>query len=664
MKKLLLLLSLLTVFARSFAIEYNQDGDFPPKIDTTFTEETDSVEVEEPEDPGYYFKHVHVDMTVSPKGQYIVQETFDTYFTLESHGIFRAIPTWVWVKRDVSDNQDGSQTKMMHYKVRIDDTKVNKRWEDISEFGDSLYVMRIGDANIWLEGDETFTISYTLHPFDDRVSQSDLFFYSIYGAGWDCRTERFTFDIHFEQPLTNAELSKLKMFTGKLGNGEDVSELYITKRTNTDISGEVIGIRPKNAVTLFVPLHEGYFAKSSRPAIDIIVTYIFIAIAVILALYALKKEFIKKKGYTKTISFYPPEGCSSADVGTIIDTTVDDRDIISLIPWFAEQGYLTIDNTGKNPILHKVKDLPDDAQTYLKKLFNGFFPDSKTEFDTGKPHKKFGAAWLACEKELNKKFENKLDDYDEYGVLAIVGAILAISFANCFANNSCDDYVVGGITTLALGAVFFFCFVKAYIDISGCITRCFVNFIAFCFIMGYAAVFMDYLLADDGSYVSTDIMFAANLPVFLACLFSKKLTFMTEYRRKRIGQILGLQEFIRTAEKQQLEQLQAEDEKYYYRVLPYAVAFGMASTWAKRFNGIIIKPVEFYVGNNIDIAHMMTKSNMQSSLYSSAKTERDRIESIRSASSGGSSYSSSSSYSSGGGGYSGGGFGGGGGGRW
>jgi hypothetical protein len=65
----------------------------------------------------------------------------------------------------------------------------------------------------------------------------------------------------------------------------------------------------------------------------------------------------KSKGNkpVKVIEFYPPEGISSAEVGTIIDSSVDAVDMASLIPWFAGQGYISIEEKEKGPVLKRTE---------------------------------------------------------------------------------------------------------------------------------------------------------------------------------------------------------------------------------------------------------------------------------------------------------------------
>ena len=42
------------------------------------------------------------------------------------------------------------------------------------------------------------------------------------------------------------------------------------------------------------------------------------------------------------VHYYPPEGLPPAEAGAFIDDKTDNRDIISLLPYWGGQGYLKI----------------------------------------------------------------------------------------------------------------------------------------------------------------------------------------------------------------------------------------------------------------------------------------------------------------------------------
>lgn len=50
----------------------------------------------------------------------------------------------------------------------------------------------------------------------------------------------------------------------------------------------------------------------------------------------------------QTVEFYPPEGITPAEAGYIIDGIVNKEDLVSMVIYFADKGYLSIEETLEN----------------------------------------------------------------------------------------------------------------------------------------------------------------------------------------------------------------------------------------------------------------------------------------------------------------------------
>ena len=118
--------------------------------------------------------------------------------------------------------------------------------------------------------------------------------------------------------------------------------------------------------------------------------------------------------------------------------------------------------------------------------------------------------------------------------------------------------------------------------------------------------------------------------------------------------ILGLEEFIKTAETDRLKFY--EKENIFEKILPYAIALGLADKWAKACEGLTSEPPSWYTGASWN--HFSTHNL----LYSLNRFNHNLGSTLSSAPRSSASHGSSG-FSSGGG-FSGGGFGGGGGGSW
>ena len=62
--------------------------------------------------------------------------------------------------------------------------------------------------------------------------------------------------------------------------------------------------------------------------------------------------------------------------------------------------------------------------------------------------------------------------------------------------------------------------------------------------------------------------------------------------------ILGLREFIETAELDRINTLVEENPEYFYSVLPFAYVLGLTDKWAKQFESIAVPPPTWYVSSD------------------------------------------------------------------
>lgn len=627
----------------------------------------------------YYFRNYMVEMTVHANNSYSIREGMDIMFTEPRHGIYRTIPTDIWINRDVSEAQDGSADQLRNYQLKITDLKASTEMhvEDVDRCKD----IRLGSSDELLSGLQHIELSYTLQMPADRIEQADLLFHSILGVGNECHTSNLNFVIHFDQPVPDASMQKLQIFKGLLGSNEVHNEC-ITTRSPQMIAGQASDLDPNEALTIYLPLPEGYF--TAETPWQSYASWLLIFCAFVVLLYVLRKELVRTTEVTPVVTFYPPKDFSSAEVGTLIDCEVDDQDLISLIPWFANQGYLSIENNNGNILLVKKKDLPDDAPGYQQEFFRGLFASGHI-FNSSRPsNRNFGSKWMSTQEKLKSLMSERLNDLEWstikwlfFGIL-LTGAALVISSAvsGSFAFGVLITilYSVTAFTMLALygektrygsALITIPILLSIFFLFSGFapqIIQDIVNGIIYEFI-GVKMYDMNYVNVVSDLYVPRLAFDGLIILCLIDCILSMRLSVMTAYRRQRMGELLGLREFIKTAEEERLKILLEEDEKYFYNVLPFALAFGMADKWADKFKDLKLMPAENYPANNTlyelgRLNDTFTSSNVRHGIVAEQTARAEAA--ARAAARSGSSRGSAGSWGGGGGGYSGGGSGGGG----
>ncbi len=403
---------------------------------------------------GYRIEDYKFEGTYHKNNTVSVEETIKVQFTESRHGIYRTMPLFMSVKRDVGDGKK----EVLKYQNDVKDVNVDK-WNFTTDVDDNYYDIRIGDRSEYVDGTQTYKISYTYVMPDDRVKTGDLLYYSVLGPDWNVDIEQFSFDMKFEKPLSDKEVDGFKVYSGTFGaEGNELNVQCDT--TNDKISGEASGIAPRQAITLYCPVHEGYF-EGAKVLNKTIPMALLIAVCVITALILLYELLKKQKKSVQTVEFYPPEGMSSAEVGVIVDEMVDDVDLISLIPWWGEKGYLVIeeipDKKGRGGEhaslrLHKKKDLPIDAPAYQRELFNGLFATNPR--DLKDLPRSFSDVFGTAKSSLGNEFKGPKQLSTGKGKAGLLLFVMCATWFGAICTSSMvsmkENLIVGAVSAIAI----------------------------------------------------------------------------------------------------------------------------------------------------------------------------------------------------------------------
>lgn len=596
------------------------------------------------DDGGYYITHYDFYGSLSKDKVLTVQETIDVMFTDYRHGIYRDLPFYYY-----ADRFDGKSVKNMTYRINYGNiaTAGDKHSTDTET---SNVTIKIGDEHKTIIGPHTYTITYTSTIFDDRINLSDFFYYNVLGDDWNVSIDDFYFRIDFEEPLPAG--TEFELYSGYNSEQNDLNVEY-TYNSN-QISGHGSKIGSNQAITVFCELPEGYFAGARK--VKPFLTWFFAVLAIICMVVTI--IMILKPGPGRpvpTVEFYPPKGFSCADVGFVIDNVADDRDLLALYIEWAHKGYIKITETKKKDLLlTKVENLPKNAPEYQKILFTNTFTKNKTSFSLSNVSKTFIKQFDKAKEELGNQFTEEKNLYDNeffsYAMLWASSILYGLSIL-----FSSPVYRIDNAYLLFVLLPFFI--VGNNLD-NTAYTRYFrrrKEIIKYILIgIGVLALAPSiYMLVIEENMLPVPVNLVMYVLYIIICLFNGRITKRTPYNIEITGKLLGLKEFIKTAEMPKLEALLKENPGYYYEVFPYAMVFGLADKWAKQFKDLKIeKPVWFS-----SPADTMFNSVAFMSSFDKGVDKMQHSVSAKRATT----YSSSSS---GHGGHSGGGGGGGGGGSW
>lgn len=546
---------------------------------------------------GYYIKNYNIAVNINEENDYFVNEEIETVFQNPKRGIIRSIPT-LYGDRN----------------LKLSDIKVTGAPYS-EKFFSSGVNLRIGDPDRYITGEKTYDISYRYSMGWDRINDYDEVYYNLIGNEWDTTIQKVEFRIDLPKTFDS---KKINFTLGNYGSRDNSGVVW-------KVEGEsIIGyttrpLRPGEALTLALPLPEGYF-EVYRPIILLktlsILTNILAIFLPLLGIY-LWMKYGKNDPLVEPVEFYPPENMNPAELGYYIDGRIDAKDITSLIIYWADRGYITIKEIGKSGlftkkdyILEKKKEM-EERNSYEPFLFKGMFMFSPgSELNLSSLKNRFYPYIEKCARLL------KID-------LVMKGTRLytpeSLRMGNIIKSLS--------LILLILPLIYY------SVDRD-------INIISPEMVGGIISIPFNFPLAFAGIFI-----------LIIVGIRCRKRT--SEYS-SLLGRIKGFKNFLLLAEKPKLEALVDENTQYFYNILPYTIVLGVSDKWAEKFKDLVKAPPSWYQSSSTDLFTMAlfmnafngTLNSMENSMYSVPPSNRGP------------------GISSGGGGSAGGGAGGGGGSSW
>ncbi|MBC5649319.1 DUF2207 domain-containing protein [Christensenella tenuis] len=606
----------------------------------------------------FVIEDYHREITVHENNTYSVEDTMTVNWLEPMHGLGVDVPT----RADVTRRYNGEIYKDT-YQVIISNVFADGQY-DTEKDGDILQI-RMGDPDTYVTGEQTYHFGYMMDPGDDGRPEFDEFNFNLLEPLWPAPVEHFSFAIYMPKDFDTANIGFSTGSYGTSGYNMDALKYQVD---GTTITGEVDQqIAPYEGVNIRIELPDGYYVGARDPHSQVFPWIIggLAVLAIVIALYATAG---KKKQEIQTVEFYPPEGMNSADVGYIIDGVVEDKDAVSLLIYWADQGNLEIHQEDKKDLrFQKLKDLPDTANDYERILFDKMFAgrDSVRIKDM---QYKFASTIAAVKDRIKDKYQTgqnlvftkKSTRRQSFtSAVAVLPAVLMFAFGNYLESYEWFAAIFSGAIAWIFGGMFtsMLCTnVNKWRSekLSAKTGSMIVNVILFAAFFGVVALF-----SMDSFGLWTVVPIAASV---IMVILATQMRRRTDRGAQWSGRILGLKHFIETVEADKLKMLVEGDPKYFYSILPYAYVLGVTDKWAKQFESIAVEPPSWYYGYNGSVFTTIWFASMLSnSLY---YTQQNMMATK---SSGGSGFGGGGIGGGGGfsgGGFSGGGFGGGGGGGW
>ncbi len=616
----------------------------------------------------YYIKNYEVYVTIGNDGVHHVEEIISVFFEGRHHGIVREIPL------------DYSSYNGTH--ARIYNLTCSEEYEHDTDNG--YYIMKIGSGSRYVEGDVSYIIKYDYDLGADYNEGYDEFYFNLIGVDWECPIN----NVHFEVDIPfveNAGFANDEAFfdyvaentyftSGSYGSKGSDGHAFLSLLNDgyLGIDGTVKDLGPYEGVTIRMDLPEGWY-HGAREKWDNrgLANKVHLVLPLVLILLGIFLWFRFGRDNTPIIvaRFEPPRDFSPLMLGYISDGTVDDKDLISMLFYWADQGLLSIEEKkGRKYEFTKLKNIEDFAiekgrniPTFETKLFNGFFKkcavgdvvtfknlQKNNFFETMVEAKADTKAYFSKDRALK---DSKSTTFA--GLLKFLSLLPLVT--GCLRLGWCEDFPAWMILLVPMSVLLFAfnlasfssLFKKWHLrksNVWACIWRAVPTIFVFLIFTSVETDVFDSL----GLYQNLLAVVGSAVVAFFGCIVDRR----SEYGDKILEETLGYREFIDKVEIDQLKMMIDQDPDFYYHVLSYAIVLGLEDKWAKKFDGMIVNPPHWYSGYDMFDVYLMSRlaSNMIRTIPASS------IPAHSGSRSGGGGFHSS--------GFSGGGFGGGGGHAW
>ena len=543
---------------------------------------------------------VHEDASI------VVTEKLKVRFNRERHGIYREIP--------YKYRTEMGETLRMPVKVLgVTNDAGRKLTSKVTTEG-SVVNIRIGDADRYVNGQQTYVITYKVENALGFFDTYDEIYWNVTGNYWETDIDRVVATVSFSQSSDREiGLQFATCYTGYYG--DDQRACTADQREQSAVYQTTDRLAPRQGLTIACGFDKGIVTEPS--ALQKFLWKINLADNWVLILPFFSLIFMFRHWWRRgrdpkvrdaiTVMYEPPKALGKplnpAETGTIIDERIDARDITASVIGLAVKGYLTIEEEEsegllgffktKDYVLSKLKEPDPELTSYETRLMQTVFSQGLAVIRTS---------------EMNKKFYRHLPELHKL----LNGDLVKKGFFSTSPSKVKTRYVGFGLVVIAALLLILLPF-------------------------GLAGLFQS--------------LFAGVLSGAIVMFFANAMPAKTRAGALANLEAKGFQEFMNRVEKDRLERMAGKD--LFFKYLPYAIALDVVDHWAKAFEGIYQEAPTWYISpHGFTDFHPVSFTNSLTQATSSIGSAM--FSAPRSSGSGG----------GGGGGFSGGGGGGGGGGSW
>jgi len=533
----------------------------------------------------YAVEDFHARITVNVDGDIEVSEEIRFRFDGSFQGIYRDIPV------SYTDNVGFDYRLRLSVLSVTDDNDAPLRYEE-SNGGSGRRRIKA-----WVPGAQDTTRTVRIHYRVQRAlryfPEHDELYWNVTGNDWGVPIEAASAEVVL--PDAVAETPRVAVFVGGYGSRSNDGSSYSVSRNRVTVQSDTV-LDYGEGLTLVVGwekgvVHEpnaaeraGWMLRDNWP--------LGLPFVVFVLMFGAWRRYGRDPELGRSVMpiYHAPADLTPAELGTLIDEKVDQRDIVATVVDLAVRGYLrieeeTVDGWFKDSVTTTLVELRppgDELKAHEREVLEGLFESgSRVTID-----------------DLKNEFYTRLDTIRDH---LYKGMVKSGYFRNSPHNVRMVWLVIGLVVML------------------GTIP------------MGIA---LRSLAFGIGGVISGLII----------VIFSFAMPARTSKGRHAWFEVKGFEEFLGRTEGDRLREMEVDVSKF-EAFLPFAMALGVAEQWGRAFEGMLREPPQWYTGvghTHFSPAHFSQRMSAVSSSVGTAMATAPR------SSSGSSGFSSGGGFSGGG----------------
>ncbi len=596
----------------------------------------------------FSFVSYDVDVSVSRDRVYTVREHIELEFTAQSHGMIRDIPVGM------------GRTKYLASLIESSDP-----YSVFEENGN--YSIRFGSSDSYILGPKTYDFTYSLDIGEDDYPDYDEMYYNLLGTDWGIPVRNFTFRVSFPESI---DPQNVILNSGTYGSTSSSGVNCTLSADGRTIEGSASYMGANEGITIRVELPEGYFVGErvipEFSHLALILSTTVTTLLVIMA-YLVFLKYGNDEEPVTVVRFDPPEGLNPCETGYVYDGKIDDVDITAMVFYWADKGYIRIEEDKKGDFtLVKLKGIDPNAEIGERLLFDRLMSLERVTAEAAEKAQFGDILYGKIIPVIKHRFADGKDQLmDKWAgkkssMLHVLCMMFSIFGGVMLSLNDLSFalFAVGAVVFhfIAVITVFKKLFSKReYRRPSYTYFMIGITILWTLFFFGTEIIFTG--INYDNVFTIVLVPLFVSVGMLVLCGLAAATEKRTPYGQKKMEEILGYREFLEKVEIDKLKALIDSDPEFFYHNLSYAIVLGLEKKWAAKFRELTIRTPDWYCGTG-SAADAIFYASLCRRLRSGYISHASRIqEEVRSGSTAHRTFH-------GGGGFSGGGAGGGGGRSW